>query len=97
MSLSITWEGMKIAISHIPGWPIKDFNHLEIKSDKPNPITETGYKSHFISQAELALFRGPEDFVQQWMEAEAIKPKWIDYVNELKLQEEASRQTTFDF
>jgi hypothetical protein len=94
MPFQLVWEGIAVCISHTKNWLQDEFDHIEVTADQPIPITETGYKSHFIQQTELALFEGPEDFVRKWIEAEAIKPDWIRHVAEMKRIEEDSRQLT---
>ena len=40
------------------------------------PITETGYRSHFIDTEELSLAGGAVSFVTDWLDREAITKKW---------------------
>ncbi|MDF1864419.1 MAG: hypothetical protein P1U70_06275 [Saprospiraceae bacterium] len=55
--------------------------HLEIKSvDKVRlPITETGYKSHFIAATEIENYGGAEKYVTDWLEEESKSKVWKDY------------------
>lgn len=55
---SVSWRGMDLEIRHCPCWlsmPDDKFvtQHLEIRSTSKRilPITETGYRSHFINGA----------------------------------------------
>ena len=43
------------------------------------PVTETGYRSHFIHPDELALWDRPEAFVLEWLNDAACHPDWQDY------------------
>ena len=84
MPTHIEWEGIQIAISHVPiqfGGP---FDHIEIRANVPLPITETGYRSHFIHPDELALFDSPSDFIVQWLMQESTS-KWLDQARQLNL------------
>lgn len=59
----------------------KDMAHLEIRSIAPEraplPITETGYRSHFIHTADMELSAfDPVAEVENWIEQEASSPKW---------------------
>lgn len=59
----------------------KDVAHLEIRSIAPEraplPITETGYRSHFIHTADIDLSDyNPVAEVRSWIEKEASSPKW---------------------
>lgn len=82
MTLSLEWEGIAIAVSHTPNWLNTEFDHIELRADQKLPVTETGYRSHFIADAELALFDGVEDFVRQWLGEAAQSPKWKAFVDD---------------
>lgn len=45
--------------------------HLEIESLSPPraplPMTETGYRSHFIPPQDVERFGGPEAYVEAWI------------------------------
>jgi len=81
---NITWQGIEIEItcskpvylsSHrkIYGYGML---HIEVKSTLPLPITETGYKSIFISEPELAGKGGSLKYVTSFIDAEAKSEKW---------------------
>lgn len=42
--------------------------HLEIESldRSPLPVTETGYRSHFIHETEVSRYGGAEAYVDAW-------------------------------
>ena len=40
------------------------------------PVTETGYRSHFIAAAELAAAGGPARYVLAWLDREARTKRW---------------------
>ena len=42
----------------------------------PLPITETGYRSHFLSPLELVNDGGPVTFVTAWLDREAKGKDW---------------------
>lgn len=60
---TLNWEGISIAVSHTPQDFCGPFDHIEIKCGQVLPITETGYRSHFLSPEELEQFDSPEAFV----------------------------------
>ena len=89
-----TWEGILLEIRHCPCWfsmPDDDFvtQHIEIRSQDKRllPITETGYRSHFMNGDEaLAEFdNDPVAFVLWWLDEAAKDPLW-------KRKEEDDRQ-----
>lgn len=57
-----------------------DTAHLVIEAISPKktviPITETGYRSHFLSIEELDAAGGPVAFVRAWLDMEAKSRRW---------------------
>lgn len=72
---TIEWRGISIEITHTPQRFGGPFDHIELRAAEKLPVSETGYRSHFIHPDELTLFKGPEDFVRQWLET-AVTPEW---------------------
>ena len=72
-------------------WPGQ--SHIEIHVARPKraiiPITETGYRSHFIGSEELSLAGGALAFVTAWLDREAASKKW-------QRAEIKAQQLTFD-
>lgn len=64
-------------VTHTTGDP---YDHLAIKADEPLPITETGYRSHFIPPQDLALFDSPNQFVLEWLTEAANTKDWQQQV-----------------
>lgn len=81
---SFTWCGRLLAIRHTHDYLVRGQDHVEVIVRKPVkailPITETGYRSHFIDGEELAESGGPVLFVQAWLEREAATKEWRDKV-----------------
>lgn len=95
ITYELTWQGIEMEITHETGkWGSTD--HIEIRSINPakarTPITETGYRSHFLPIGSLdAHGITAKELVVDWLEREAQTPKWQQYA-------ESSRQTNlFDF
>jgi len=87
--IAITWQGIAIEIEYDADWlgssegPYHQ-SHLAIRSvdpaNAPLPITETGYRSHFIHPGRLAEHGGPEAYVRKWLDLEADTKAWKRYV-----------------
>ena len=82
MSLSFEWEGITIAVSHKTNWLNSDFDQIELRADQMLPVTQTGYRSHFIPTVELTLFDSLEDFVRQWLDEAAMSPDWQKHIDD---------------
>ena len=88
LSKTIIWQGIEISITYKPN----PFNissesviaHFEIKVISPTdaqlPITETGYRSHYLHPDCVGEFDSPIDYVHAWLDHEANTPKWKAYL-----------------
>lgn len=81
----VTREPITIRITHARDYLSSGSDHLEIQSLRPKkaplPITETGYRSHFIPALELMNAGGPVTFVTAWIEHEAKGKAWTRAVS----------------
>lgn len=83
-----TWRGIGLEIRHCPTWSkAAGIDHIEVFSDEcaPLPITDTGYRSHFIMPEHIAEVGTPVEYVMAWLDHEAQNKSW-------KLKEAAGRQ-----
>lgn len=64
-----------------------DFDHLELRAERGQiiPVTETGYKSHFLPAGMVGEHGGPDAFVRAWLDHAAQSKDW-------KARKEAARQ-----
>ncbi len=83
---AITWRGIGLSIIHTTNY-FAGIDHIEIHSENrvPFPISETGYKSHFLHFGGLQEHTSAVEYVLAWLECEAKSKEW-------KAQEFASRQ-----
>ena len=77
----LEWQGIILSVSAQRGYAgVEGLTHLSIHVLEPStsklPITETGYRSHFLSEAQVAEWGGPLGYVRAWLDAEAATPKW---------------------
>jgi hypothetical protein len=73
----ITWRGIRIEITFTPQrFGMAD--HIELHSDgnAPLPVTETGYRSHFVPSGAVAEYGGAAAFVIAWLDHEAARSGW---------------------
>ena len=93
------WNGALLEITYEPQWLPpgilgEDLAHLQVCSlcptDAPLPITETGYRSHFIAASAIAAGGGPVAYVDVWLTVESDAPSW-------QAREQATRQLTLLF
>lgn len=59
--------------------------HLAVESLEPQkarlPITETGYRSHFLEPGTVAAHGGPIEATRKLLEGAANSPEWLEYVS----------------
>ncbi len=82
----IRWACMTIEVSYEPAWlgltiggePVA---HLQLRSLDPDraalPVSETGYKSHYVSATEVEECGGPVAYAIAWLDHAATFPDWI--------------------
>ena len=77
----IEWRGIRLVIRHQVDYLWAGQSHIEINVVHPKrtaiPITETGYRSHFIGTLPLINAGGAVTFVTAWLDREAKSKKWI--------------------
>lgn len=70
-----TWRGIEMSATHSPGYISEGWSHIEIRLLKPKgrplPITDTGYLSHFLDEADLKAAGGAVAFFRAWLDREA--------------------------
>lgn len=83
----IDWHGTTIRIDYRKRRWNSDFDHVELHVEEGRiiPVTETGYRSHFLPAGIVDEYGGPAEFVSAWLDHEAQNPDW-------KKREEAARQ-----
>lgn len=92
-NIKLIWNTIAIDVTYNNDWSkthreIMGFSmgHLEIKSlDRARlPITETGYRSHFIAATLIEEYGGAERYVCDWLEEKSKSKRWKDYMNRSK-------------
>ena len=75
----LIWRGVTIAVSYEPE-SFASHAHLELRVLAPEgipiPVTETGYRSHFLPRGHVEDAGGPVAYVQQWLERELGNPTY---------------------
>lgn len=81
---TIELQGMTVSIRYVTNWSGTGVDHIEVRSIRPEraalPITETGYRSHFLHGENLEHHGGAVAFVIQWMHHEARSAAWKEHV-----------------
>lgn len=71
---------VRLRITHSRDYLGQGQDHVEVESiapaEAPLPISDTGYRSHFLPAPELAAAGGPVGFVEAWLAREALGRDW---------------------
>lgn len=84
----IDWHGFIVEIRYEPSWsPAMDscygfpIAHIELHVIGPQgavlPVTDTGYRSHFVPNDTVIEAGGAISYVRAWLDDEARSPEWI--------------------
>jgi len=87
ITYQIVWEGVQVEITYRKRRWKSDFDHIELHVEEGCiiPVTETGYRSHFLPAGIVDSFDGYEGFVRAWLDHEAENSDW-------KKRKETARQ-----
>lgn len=74
---SVTWRGVALTITFTPNW-MELSDHIELRTEgrAPLPVTETGYRSHFVPTGTICAHGGAVAFVTGWLDFEAKRTGW---------------------
>lgn len=76
----LIWQDHVIDIRHVSNWHSCNIDHLEIRTASPEraaiPITETGYRSHFVCESNIIEAGGAAAYVRTWLDQDAQSPEW---------------------
>lgn len=83
---SLQWRGVGLEITFERNWLGMErahqfvTAHLTVTAKTPGraplPITETGYRSHFVHPDDVAEAGGPVAYVTEWLNYEAESAGW---------------------
>lgn len=79
-AVQFIWRHLTLSVTHTPDYLSPGWSHLELRVIKPKgapcPLTETGYRSHFLDGEQLAALGGPIAFITAWLDREAATKAW---------------------
>lgn len=74
---TISWRGIRIEITFTPK-KFRMADHIELHAENRQalPVTETGYRSHFIPIGTAPQEGGAIAYVTAWLDYEAERTRW---------------------
>lgn len=78
---TLDWRGTLIQVGYAADYTGNDvIAHIEVETQEPAraplPITETGYRSHFLGRDVVEERGGPSAYVLAWLEEAAKSQRW---------------------
>jgi len=74
---TIVWRATKIEITFTPEkFGMADHIELHTEGKVALPVTETGYRSHFLAAGTIEAHGGAVAFVTGWLDHEAKRTGW---------------------
>lgn len=76
----LDWRGVRIRVEFEADYLSGFMSHIALyvvaPFGAPLPVTETGYRSHFVDAGAVESFGGAVPFVQAWLDLEASSEDW---------------------
>jgi len=83
----LDWQGIVVSVSYEADWLglANEFAgianaHLEIEAVAPEravlPVTDTGYRSHFLARGVVEQAGGPVAYAKAWLDQATKSPAW---------------------
>ena len=84
---TVTWRGITCRVRHTPKY-FNDLDHIELNVVSPKgarlPITETGFRSEFVTAVVLSGSGGAVAYLIALLEREATTKRWQKREMELR-------------
>jgi len=85
-TVTVDWQGIAVTVHYEVRWlnsDIANIAHLQLESAGrvKLPVTNTGYRSHFVPAAEIAEAGGPVAYALAWLDYMAGSAEWKAHVS----------------
>ncbi|MEM7242986.1 MAG: hypothetical protein AAF429_12440 [Pseudomonadota bacterium] len=88
--LDLEWRGIPFRATLVREQFNSEFHHIELRADRPLPMTETGYRSHFMHKEQFEQYADLKTFILDWFNEAAESKKWA------RIQENYAQPSLFD-
>jgi hypothetical protein len=75
-TLTLIWDGCSIEVAYQENWLNTGQWHLELRCTDLIPVTQTGYRSAFVSRDAIAEKEDVGAYVLAWLDHAARDPAW---------------------
>ena len=81
-TFALMWRGRKVEVSYQANWLNSGHWHIELRCAERLPVTETGYRSHFVILAPHTDRNEIAALVRSWLETAAETPVWRKHLED---------------
>lgn len=81
-SFELIWQKRTIEVSYQANWLNSDTWHIELRCSDRLPVTETGYRSHFLCDPGFEDEQAVMTFIIAWLDDAARDPSWTRYIED---------------
>ena len=78
------WCDRDIEVSYRANWLNSDHCHIELRCTERLPVTETGYRSHFVPEGTVSDREDVHAYVLTWLDEAARDPSWPRHLEDSK-------------
>lgn len=81
-TFELVWQERTVAVSFKTNWLQTGHCHIELRSADRLPVTETGYRSQFVSDPTLTHAADIAAYVNHWLDEAADNIVWRRYLED---------------
>jgi len=74
--LQLVWCARNIEVSYQANWLNSEHCHIELRCPERLPVTETGYRSHFVPGDAVPDREVVRAYILAWLDEAARDPNW---------------------
>jgi hypothetical protein len=82
ITFTLIWAERVVEVRCQPNWLNSDYGHIELRSTTRLPVTETGYRSHFVPGAAFSDEAYVRAYVERWLNEAAQTRAWQHYLKD---------------
>ena len=81
-TFELEWQMRRVVVSYQANWLNSGHWHIELRCDERLPVTETGYRSHFLPDPGFRTKSDVAAFVLEWLDHTADTDVWRKYLED---------------
>lgn len=83
-TFDLIWCERDIAVSYQANWLNSDHCHIELRCAERLPVTETGYRSHFVIDDAFTDEDDVRGYILAWLDEAARDRNWARHLEDSK-------------